>query len=312
MKKFPKPYRKGYLDVGEGHNLYYEFVGNKKGIPIIFLHGGPGSGFSEKNKGFFDFKKQNVLFFDQRGAGRSKPFASIKANTTGKLVQDINKIMDFAGIKKAIVFGGSWGSTLALAYAIKFPERVLGMVLRGIYTGSREENEFYTENTKYIFPAEYARMISLVPEKERKNIIRHYHKKMISGSKKRRRKYAYEWALYEHSILQLVPEKNAEKSLKKYPFEALGVLETYYISNGCFMPDGYILKNAGRLRKIPISIIHGRYDMICPVYTAFWLHEALPKSKLHIMTSGHSASDPETKKKLIDELHRISGIIKKF
>lgn len=306
-----QPYKKGYLDVGEGHKLYYEFIGNRKGIPVVFLHGGPGAGFNKKHREFFDFKKYNVLFFDQRGAGKSRPFATINANTTDRLVEDINKVMEFAGVEKAIIFGGSWGSTLALVYAVKYPEKVRGMVLRGIYLASKEDDTFYTENAKYMYPKEYQRMMSNVPENERKNIVKYYHKRMMGKNIKERQKYAFEWSLYEHSILSLVPDKNPEKSIKKYPYLSLGVLETYYLSNGCFIPEGYILKNAHKLR-MPVSITHGRYDCVCPFSSAWKLHKSIPKSRFNIAISGHSASDPAMKKKLIEELGHITSKIRRF
>jgi len=311
MKKYKRPYKKGYLGAGKGHRLYYECCGNKKGIPALFLHGGPGAGFNEKHKELFDLKKFNVIFFDQRGAGRSRPFATIKANTTKHLVEDISKILDFLDFKRVFLFGGSWGSTLALAYAIKNPKRVLGMFLRGIFLATKEENRFYTTDVKNFFPDEYEKMISLVPKNKRNNVLGYYHGQMMGKNKKKRKKYAYEWSIYEHSILKLVPDKNPEKSIKKFPYLSLGVLETYYLSNRCFMPEGYILKNAGKL-KMPVSIVQGRYDLVCPPVNAWKLHNALPNSRMRFTIAGHSASDPETKKATKQEMARFARILKKF
>ena len=305
------PYKKGYLAVGEGHKLYYELCGNKKGLPVLFLHGGPGAGFNENHKKLFDFKKFNVIFLDQRGAGRSKPFAGIKTNKTSNLVKDISKILDYLNIKRVFLFGGSWGSTLALVYAIRNPKRVIGMFLRGIFLATREENRFYTHDVKNFFPAEYERMISLVPESRRNDVLRYYCRQMMGNDKKKRGKYAYEWSLYEHSILKLVPDKNPGKSIKKFPCLSLGVLETYYLSNGCFIPEGYILKNAKKL-KMPVSIAQGRYDLICPPVNAWKLHRMLPNSRIHFAISGHSGSDPETKKITKKEMSRFERILRKF
>lgn len=303
-----KPYKKGYFDVGDGHKLYYECCGNKKSVPILFLHGGPGAGFNDGNKEYFDLRKCNLILFDQRGAGRSKPFASIENNNTDKLVQDINKLMDFLEIKKFMIFGGSWGSTLALIYAIRNPKKVKAMILRGIYTATKDENRFYTEDVKYVFPEEYEQMASLVPKDKRKNILKYYAEKMRYGNKKTRKKYAFEWTLYEMSIISLFSKKNRENKIKKFPYLSLGVLETYYLSNNCFIPEGYILKNSKKL-KMPISIVQGRYDMVCPPITAYRLHKKLPRSRLNFTISGHSGSDPETKNALREE---VKAFVKKY
>jgi len=312
MKKFSKPYRKGYLDVGEGHSLYYECCGNQKGLPVLFLHGGPGYGFGSRSKDFFELNKCNLVLFDQRGAGRSKPFASTQANTTGRLVKDINKLLDFLNFKKVFLFGGSWGSTLALMYAIKNPKRVMGMLLRGIYTATKKENDFYVNDVKLFFPEDYPRFISLVPQKYRGNPLKYYTKRMANGSKKIRQKYAFAWARYEHSILKLVPEdiKKIEEETKKSNYLSLGVLETYYLSNGCFIPNDYIIKNAGKI-KVPVSIVQGRYDMVCPPITAWKIHRAIKNSRLQLTISGHSSSDPETSQALRKEMKRFCNLYQK-
>lgn len=311
-KKIITPYKKGYLPVSDGHKLYYEFCGNKSGIPVLFLHGGPGSGFVESHKKVFDFKKFNVIFFDQRGAGRSKPFASLKANTTAKLISDINKILDFAGIEKAIIFGGSWGSTLALAYALKHPERVLALQLRGIFLGDSQSVKYYLNGGVSIFaPAEWDRFVKSVPEKFRKDIVKYYFRKMKSKNYKEREKACYNWARYEISLVKLkMTEKEINENVKEYSYMSLAPLEAHYLIKNCFMPDNYIIKNAHKLSKIPVSIVHGRYDLVCQPRDAFRLHNQIKGSRLKFVIAGHSASEPEIEKAQKAELKRFAVLLK--
>ena len=301
-----KPYKKGYLDVGDNYKIYYECCGNRKGLPILFLHGGPGAGFGEKHKQSADLRKTNLILFDQRGAGRSRPFASIKDNTTAKLVQDINKLLDFLEIKKVVLHGGSWGSTLALVYAIRNPKKVSGLILGGIFLTTDEDNKFYNYTGKYFFPTVYERMISFVPKNRRKNPLKFYAEKMMTGDKKIRKKYAQEWSNYEHALMELIPSKQKHKLTKNDI--SLGVLETYYLSKGCFIPEGYILKNAKKI-KVPVSIIHGQYDMICPPRNAWKLHNAIHGSKLQFVMAGHGFNN-ETRKAVVAELKRFTTLIK--
>lgn len=308
------PYKKGFLKVSDGHKLYYEFCGNKKGFPVIFLHGGPGSGFVDSHKKVFDFKKFNVIFFDQRGAGRSKPFASLKANTTSKLISDINKMLDFAGIRKALIFGGSWGSTLALAFAIKHPERVLALQLRGIFLGDSQSVDYYLNGGVSPFvPEAWERFIQFVPENKRDDVVEYYFKKMKSKSPKIKRKACYEWARYETSLTKLkITEREIEDGVKEYSYMSLAPLEAHYLTKNCFMPDYYIIKNAHKLSSIPVSIVHGRYDLICQPRDAYRLHKEIPNSRLHFMIAGHSASEKEIEKKQKSELNRFAGILCKY
>jgi proline iminopeptidase len=307
-----KPYQRGYLNVSDGHKLYYEFCGNKSGIPILFLHGGPGSGFVESHKKVFDFKKFNVIFFDQRGAGRSKPFASLKANTTAKLISDINKILDFAGIKNALIFGGSWGSTLALAYALKHPERVLALQLRGIFLGDSQSMKYYLNGGVSVFvPEVWDRFVQQVPEKFRKNVVQYYVHKMKSKNFKEREKACYEWARYEISLVKMkMTKKEIEESVKEYSYMSLAPLEAHFLTKNCFMPDNYIIKNAQKLSGIPVSIVHGRYDLVCQPRDAYRLHKEIRGSRLKFVFAGHSASEPEIEKAQRAELKRFAGLLK--
>ena len=312
ISKNYKPYQKGYLPVSDSHKLYYEFCGNKSGIPVLFLHGGPGSGFVESHKRVFDFKKFNVIFFDQRGAGRSRPFASLKANTTAKLISDINKILDFAGINRALIFGGSWGSTLALAYALKHPERVLALQLRGIFLGDSQSVKYYLNGGVSVFvPEAYERFIGNVPVKFRKDIVQYYFSKMKSGNYKEREKACYEWARYEISLIKLqITQTEIELYVKDFSYMSLAPLEAHYLRKNCFMPDNYLIKNAHKLSGIPLSIVHGRYDLICQPRDAYRLHKEIPDSRLKFVFAGHSASEPEIEKAQKAELKRFAVLLK--
>ncbi len=299
-----KPYKKGYLKVGNGHRLYYECCGNQKGIPTVFLHGGPGAGFNEGHKKFFDFKKFNVLFFDQRGAGRSKPFASLESNTTADLVSDLNLLLDYLGLTKVLIFGGSWGSTLALVFAIQNPKRVIGLILRGIFLGNKASKKHYLEGGVSSFaPEAWERFVNFVPASARKNLVDFYYQKFLSKDIKVQKKYAFEWTLYEMSIISLKPIPDLIKSIRKEAtFHSLAALECHYIKNNCFIPDDYILNNCSKLKAIPISIVQGNYDLVCPPIGAYQLKQKLKHAKLTRVTAGHSSSEPEVLQALVKEL----------
>ena len=296
--KTPKrpSYKSGYFKVSDGHQLYYELYGNPKGIPVVTLHGGPGSGFSERYKTYFNPKIFNVLLFDQRGAGRSKPFAGLKANTTQKLADDINALMDFVGFEKAIFYGGSWGSTLALVFAIQNPKRVFHMVLRSLFLANREAMDYYIRGqVANFYPDVWQRFIDMVPEKLQHNPLRYYYKQMTTGSASVRKKFAEEWARYELTIAPLnkPTEAKIQKMLGEFSFESLGTLEAHYISQNCFLAEDYILKNTHKIAAIPLDLMHGHYDLVCPAKHAHTLHSHLPKSTLKLFVQGHFMSAAE-------------------
>jgi len=299
-------YETGYIDVSDGHQLYYELYGNPKGIPVIYLHGGPGAGFGDKSKVFFDKRRYNVIFFDQRGSSRSKPFGSIINNTTQDLVKDINVILDKLNFKKVYIFGGSWGSTLALVYAIQFPERVSGLILRGIWLANKYGLEHYIGGgIKEFFPDVWERFANLVPEGE--HPVKYYLKQMLSDDKKISDKFAYEWANYEMSFYTINKITDTEEMLQTFAYKSLAILEAHFIANNCFIPEDYIMKNVDKLKDIPVTIVQGRYDFICPPIQAFRLHSGLNNSTLTITNAGHSATDEETKKALKAELRCITS-----
>jgi len=305
LKNIPS-YQQGYLPVSDGHELYYELYGNPKGIPVIFLHGGPGSGFSDSDKAFFDKRRYHVLFFDQRGSSKSKPFGSIVNNTTQYLVKDINRLLDFVKFGKVYVFGGSWGSTLALVYAIHHPERVSGLILRGIWLANRYAIDHYIGGgIREFFPEVWERFAKLVKKGEKP--VDYYLKQMLSADKSISDQYAYEWAWYEMSFYTIRKIEHTEAIMDTFSYKSMAILEAHYIKNNCFISEDFILQNADKIKNIKTTIVQGRYDFICPPIQAFRLHAALNHSKLNIMNAGHSGYDPENFKMLKSELKRITS-----
>ena len=308
MKLHPesKPYRKGYLKTGEGHEIYYELSGNQRGKPVLFVHGGPGGGCSPSDACFFSPRKFNVIFFDQRGAGRSRPSGSTKANTTPDLVRDMQRLLKHLGIRKVFLFGSSWGSTLSLAYAVKHPETVSGMLLCGVFLGTRKEiMQVFGGGAKQYFPDAWERFESMAPKKERGKILDYYVRKMKSKNKMVRKRHVYEWGLYELSMVRLAPSPQKIKKILRTPgLESMYLLEAHYMKNNCFLADGYLLKKAGSL-KVPVTIVQGRYDVITPPQAAWKLHKALPRSKLVFTTAGHGSGDQGNAEAIMEELKKL-------
>lgn len=291
--------------------MYYELYGNPKEIPVLFFHGGPGSGFHDKHKVFFNSKKHNVIFFDQRGSGKSTPFASIRNNTTQDLVSDSKKLLDYLGFNKVFLFGGSWGSTMALLFAIEYPQMVTGMFLRGIFLATHKEiYEYYLGgNVKTYFPEVWERFVSLVPKEKRSEMVKFYLEKMHSKDEEEREKYLYEWSFYESSIMTLKfdPEGLIKEFKRDKSYRSLSPLEAHYMLNNCFLEEDFILKNIKKIPNVPITIVQGRYDMVCPPITAYNLYKSLPSSKLYLVTAGHHGSDLAIKKKTIEEMEKINA-----
>src|SRR5581483_1431674 len=232
--RFSESYQKDFLEVGEGHRMYYELYGNPQGKPVLFLHGGPGSGFYEDDKMFFNPKVWNVIFFDQRGAGKSTPFASIENNKTQYLISDINKLLQHVGIEKTFLFGGSWGATLALMYAIHHPEKVTGMLLRGILLcNDRDNKHLVGDGIRSHFPELWERFMSLVPETSRQDPIGYYLYQMMHAiDSSTRNKFAYEWAYYESALLKMqMTEAEIQEDLADNTYHSLSIIEAYYMKN---------------------------------------------------------------------------------
>lgn len=284
------------LPVTDGHTIYYEQSGNKEGKPVVFLHGGPGSGCTPKMRRFFDATKYRVICFDQRGAGRSTPFASLEANTTWHLVADIEALRKHLSIDKWQVFGGSWGSTLALAYAETHPDRVTELVLRGIFTLRRKELLwFYQEGASFIFPDAWEHYLKPIPVEERGDLIAAYHKRLTSTDEGVMMEAARAWSVWEGTTSKLFPEEDfiSIYSGDKFALSFARIENHYFQNRGFFETDDHLLQNVDKIRHIPAVIVQGRYDLVCPMDTAWELHKAWPEAEWKLIhDAGHSAYEP--------------------
>jgi proline iminopeptidase len=305
-------YKFEYLEVSGGHTLYLEQSGNPNGYPIIFVHGGPGGGTSPLQRRFFNPKKFRIILFDQRGCGKSRPHASVDHNTTWDLVNDIEAIRQHLSLSKFAFMGGSWGSTLALIYAINHPDRVTNMVLRGIFLMRQKELDwFYGGGTGAIFPEAWDRFISPIPVHERGNLIEAYHKRLFSDDIPRSEQlmHAKEWSLWEASTVTSIPDTNRNNGSIDPTFAfAFARIEAHFFANCGFLEDdNYILNNVDKLKSIDTTIVQGRCDAICPPVSAYDLKRAMPWAKLSIVDrAGHSAFEPEIADELVRATDRVS------
>lgn len=299
-----QPYETGTIQVDDRHTLYWEKCGNPDGKPVVMLHGGPGGGCTEKMRQFHDPAKYNIILFDQRGSGRSKPHADLVNNTTWDLVSDIEKIRELFNIDKWQVFGGSWGSTLALAYAEKFPERVTELVLRGIFMLRHWELQwFYQEGANRLFPDPWEYYLAAIPEEERGDLIAAYHKRLTSDDEATRLAAAKAWSVWEGATSFLHVDDDFANAHEDPQFAlAFARIENHYFTNkGFFEVDDQLLRDAHKIKDIPGVIVHGRYDVVCPVNNAWDLHKVWPKAQLIITpASGHSAFEAENAAALVE------------
>lgn len=303
------PYETGMLDVGDGHQVYWERVGKKGGIPAVFLHGGPGAGSGADSRRFFDPSKYDVLLFDQRGCGRSTPHASIENNTTWHLVADIEKLRALMGIEKWLVFGGSWGSSLALTYAQTHPERVSALVLRGIYTVTKAEIRwFYQFGVSEMFPDKWERFEAPIPEAERHDMVTAYHKRLTGADEAAKLEAAKAWTIWEGETITLLPNPAMSAAFSNGHYAlAFARLENHYFMHNCWLEEGQLLRDVHKLKGIPGAIVHGRYDMPCPLKNAWTLHKAWPDSAFHLVEgAGHTASEPGIRDQLVAATDRFA------
>lgn len=299
---FPKidPYDHGMLDVGRGHRLYYEQSGNPQGVPVVFLHGGPGAGSNPAHRRFFDPAHYRIVVFDQRGAGRSRPFASVENNTTDDLVADIEILRQHLNIRSWMVFGGSWGSTLALMYALRHPERVRGMVLRGVFLGSAAELDWFLYGMKKVFPEAWRRFSEYIPENERDDLLGAYHRRLMDPSTDVHMQAAAYWAAYETSCSNLLSTPNEAPPQATSGALSLARIEAHFFVNDVFIGDTEILDGINSIRDIPCVVVQGRYDMVCPIVTADSLIRAWPEAEYRIVAeAGHSAMEPGIRAHLV-------------
>ena len=290
-----EPILSGMLDAGSGHELYYEVCGPPHGKPAVFLHGGPGGGCNEDMRRFFNPDVYRIVLFDQRGCGRSKPHASLVDNTTWDLVKDIEILRAALQIDRWQVFGGSWGSTLALAYAETHPDRVSELVLRGMFTMQQKEIDWlYRKGTSELFPDHWRHFVEAIPPQERRDLVAAYYKRLTSDDEAVRLQAAKAWSLWESSTVTLLPNDYVAAAMNADKVAlAMASIECHYFVNHGFMEEGQLLHNIDKVRKIPALLVHGRYDVLCPVSTAWNLAQLWPELELHIVPdAGHSAFEP--------------------
>lgn len=299
-----EPFNTGFLKVSSVHNIYFEQVGNPNGKPVVFLHGGPGGGLITNYRRYFDPKKWRVILFDQRGCGQSTPFAEIKDNTTWDLIADMEKLRLHLNVPKWAVFGGSWGSTLALAYSITHPEMCSELFLRGIFLLRKKEIDwFYQEGCSKIFPDAWEEYIKPIPMNERNDLVQAFSKRLTSSDLKIRKEAARAWSIWEGSTSHLIPEAALIEHFGEDEFaEAFARIECHYFtSKGFFPEDNYLLNHISKIRHIPTVIVQGRYDVVCPAESAWDLHRAFPQAELHLIAdAGHSLSEKGITEKLVE------------
>lgn len=291
-----EPYRQGMLDTGDGHQVYWELCGNPEGKPAVFLHGGPGSGCAPVHRRLFDPKRYNVLLFDQRGCGRSTPHASLENNTTWDLVRDIETLrQDVMRVDKWLVFGGSWGSTLALAYAQTHPLRASALIVRGIFTLRQSEIDwFYQEGASWLFPDYWEHFLAPIPEDERGDLVGAYHRRLTGENREEQLRAARAWSQWEDSTITLMPSpRHQQAHSADQRALAFARIENHYFVNHGFMEEGQLLRDAGKLAGIPGVIVQGRYDACTPARSAWDLHRAWPEAEFNLVPdAGHAFDEP--------------------
>lgn len=300
-----QPYHEFQLKVDELHTLWVEECGNPQGIPVVFLHGGPGAACEEFQRRFFDSQRYRIILFDQRGCGRSTPHAELRNNTTQDLVADIERIRNDLNIEKWLVFGGSWGSTLALVYAQAHTGRVSGLILRGIFLcRPRDIQWFYQEGASYIYPDFWQNYIQVIPQAERDNLLAAFYKRLTSNDKKTRLEAARAWSIWEGSTSNLISNPAVVNHFSNEAIAlSLARIECHYFNNDSFLRKDQLLEEMHKLANVPGVIVHGRYDVVCPIEQAYALHQAWPEAKFIIAPkSGHSATEPE----ILDALVRAT------
>ena len=303
---FPEitPFEHGEIVLDGPHKMYWEQSGNPEGAPVLFLHGGPGAGATPAHRCFFDPAHYRIIIFDQRGAGRSKPLAEITDNTTDHLLADIETLRTRLGIERWLIFGGSWGATLALAYGIRHPERCIGFVLRGVFLGRASEIDWFMDGMRTVYPEAWRTFAEFLPEAERGDLLGSYYTRLTDPDPTVHGPAAAAWSRYESACSKLVPgfDAPANYGAGSAPGPALGLarLEAHYIKNRIFLPENHLLENISRLHPLPAIVVQGRYDMVCPMVTADELCRAWPKTELVVVqNAGHSAMEPGIRSALV-------------
>jgi proline iminopeptidase len=311
VELFPEiePRRSGMLRLDAVHSMYWEECGDSRGIPVVFLHGGPGAGSSAKHRRLFDPGAYRIVVYDQRGAGRSTPLGELRDNTTPHLIGDLETLRRHLGIERWLVFGGSWGSTLAIAYAEAHPERCLGLVLRGIFLCRRSEIEWFLYGLRNVFPEPWEKFAGFLPPQERGDLLANYHRRLVDPDPAVHMPAARAWSIYEGSCSTLLPSADTVAYFAG-DVVALGLarMEAHYFVNDIFLPPNSLLENAGRLRRIPGIIVQGRYDVVCPAVSAHELHLAWPEAVYRIVAdAGHSVWEPGIQSHVIEATQRFKS-----
>ncbi|MDT7944987.1 MAG: prolyl aminopeptidase [Cyanobacteriota bacterium PSP.bin.10] len=307
-----EPYDQGFLAVSSLHTLYYEQCGNPAGKPVVFLHGGPGGGIDPIYRQYFDPSRWRVVLFDQRGCGKSRPYAELRENTTWDLVADIEKLRQHLGIDRWFVFGGSWGSALALAYGQTHPQSCLGFVLRGIFLlRPFELRWFYQSGAGYFFPDAWEHYLEPIPPEERDDLLAAYHRRLNDLDPQVRLRAARAWSVWEASTSKLIPSPELIERFGRGEFaEAFARIECHYFVHGGFLdPEDQLLRGVGRLRHLPAVIVQGRYDVVCPPISAWELHQAWPEAEFRMIPdAGHSITEPGIRTALLEATDRFAGL----
>jgi proline iminopeptidase len=297
------PYHATWIERPHGHKIYVELSGNPHGKPIIFLHGGPGGGTNPKQRQFFDPKHYQIILFDQRGCGQSKPLGDTNGNTTQDLLSDMEAIRKHFDIKRWIIFGGSWGSTLALAYATQYPETIKALILRGIFLSRKTELDWFLDEVKAFFPEAHEALLDFLPNDKRDDLVKNYSELVFSSDLKISGPASIAWNRFESTLLKLLPQAEENETLTDEDIEneiARARVQLHYIKDQCFIDGEKILKEVKQLNDIPITIIQGRYDMVCPPITAYELYQCLPRANFILVPdAGHSASEPSMISELV-------------
>jgi proline iminopeptidase len=301
------PYESGHLPLDGGHMMYWEQSGNPDGIPVVFLHGGPGAGATPVHRRFFDPAAYRVVIYDQRGAGRSRPQGLLEDNTTQHLIDDIETLRVHLGVERWMVFGGSWGSTLAIAYGEAHPDRCLAFVLRGIFLGRQSELDWFLYGMRTVFPEIWDRLVALLDPSEHTDILNAYHHRLLNPDKAVHLPAARAWSSYEGACSTLLPSPETVAAFSGDALaNALSRIETHYFVNDLFMAENELLNQIDRIRHLPGIIVQGRYDMVCPIGTANALHQAWPEADYVIIPdAGHSAMEPGIRAALVRATERL-------
>lgn len=305
------PYSSGFMAVDEPHEIYWEQSGNPDGVPVVFFHGGPGGGTSPIHRQFFDPDHYRIILFDQRGAGRSTPHACLIDNNPDALIRDIEQLREHLSVETWHIFGGSWGSTLAISYAADYPERCLSLIMRGIFLTEQSEIDWLYHHNRNVFPEAWEQFVSIIPEEERGDLLGAYYKRLTGDNEEAKLEAAMDWSLYESACASLIPNYEIiTTDEQKMQAVAISTIECHYFLHHLRKPEDSLLRKIDRFRHIPSIIIQGRYDMICPIISAHRLHSVWPEADYIVVPDGgHSALDPAIRSRLIEATENMKTLV---